>query len=214
MSDNKYHKSKIYTIRSYETDKYYIGSTCDALHKRLYNHRLHYKNYLNDKSPFTTSFDIIKYEDNYIELLEDYKCETRNELTKREGELIRKYKDEIVNCKIEGRTRKEYYEDNKEKFKEYQKDNKDKIQEYHKEYRKDNKDKIKEYKKEYQKEYRKDNKDKIKECQKEYYEDNKEKIKEQRKKHYDCECGKTQIQWGHKARHIKTKFHLDHIINT
>ena len=121
MTDNKYHKSKIYTIRSYQTDKYYIGSTCDALHKRLYKHRRVYKCYLNGEEHFVSSFDIIKYEDHYIELLEDYKCETRNELTKREGELIRKYKDEIVNCRIEGRTHKEYYEDNKEKIKEYKK---------------------------------------------------------------------------------------------
>ena len=162
MTDNKYHKSKIYTIRSYQTDKYYIGSTCDALHKRLYNHRHNYKCYLNDKHHFISSFDIIKYEDHYIELLEDYKCETKNELSKREGELIRKYKDEIVNYRIEGRTDKEYRNDNKEKIKEYQKDNK-------------------------------------------------EKIKEQRTKLYDCECGKTQLQWCDKARHIKTKFHLNHI---
>jgi hypothetical protein len=135
MTDNKYHKSKIYTIRSYQTDKYYIGSTCDALHKRLYGHRRDYKSYLNDKHQFVSSFDIIKYEDSYIELLEDYKCENRNELTKREGELIRKYKDDIVNCRIEGRTDKEYREDNKNKIKEQHKkhyeDNKDKIKKYY-----------------------------------------------------------------------------------
>tara|TARA_R110000868_G_scaffold120367_1_gene319454 strand:+ start:852 stop:1487 length:636 start_codon:yes stop_codon:yes gene_type:complete len=211
MTDNKYHKSKIYTIRSYRTDEYYIGSTCDALHKRLYSHRLHYKHYLNDKSNFITSFDIIKYEDHYIELLEEYKCENRNELTKREGELIRKYKDEIVNCKIEGRTEKEYREDNKDKIKEYQKeyyeDNKDKLNEQKKEYREDNKDKIKEY----QKKHYEDNKDKIKDKHKEYNEDNKEKIKERFTKLYDCQCGKTQLQWGHKSHHNKTKFHLDNI---
>ena len=185
MTDNKYHKGKIYTIRSHQTDKYYIGSTCDALHKRLYNHRLHYKNYLNDKYLFTTSFDIIKYEDNYIELLEEYKCESKNELTKREGELIRKYKDEIVNYNIAGRTDKERYEDNK-----------DKIKERCKKYNEVNKDKLKEYHKKYQKEYQKDNK---------------EKIKERYTKLYDCECGKTQLQWGNKALHIITKFHLNHI---
>ena len=161
MTDNKYHKSKIYTIRTYQTDEYYIGSTCDALHKRLYNHRRDYKNYLNDKFNFVTSFDIIKYEDHYIELLEDYKCESKNELTKREGYFIRKYKDEIVNCRIAGRTRKERDEDNKEKLKEQNK------------------------------EYKKDNKDKIKEQKKEYYEDNKDKIKERFTKLYECECGKT-----------------------
>jgi hypothetical protein len=212
MTDNKYHKSKIYTIRSYQTDKYYIGSTCDALHKRLYNHRRNYKNYLNDNfSFFVTSFDIIKYEDSYIELLEDYKCENRNELFKREGELIRKYKDEIVNCKIEGRTRKERYEDNIDKIKAYDKkhyeDNKDKIKDIHKEYYKNNKEKINKY----QKEHYELNKNIISERHKKYYKDNKDKIIERTTKLYDCECGKTQLQWGHKADHNKTKFHLDHI---
>jgi hypothetical protein len=207
MTDNKYHKGKIYTIRSYQTDKYYIGSTCDALHKRLYNHRRPYKCYLNGNFHFMTSFDIIKYEDHYIELLEDYKCESKNELLKREGELIRKYKDYIVNKLIPNRTRKEYREDNKDTFQEYNKkylkkyfeDNKDK----YKEYRKENKDKIKEV----EKKYREDNKDKIKErC-----ENNKDKIKERMTKLYDCQCGKTQLQWGNKSTHNKTKFHLDNI---
>jgi len=196
MTDNKYHKSKIYTIRSYQTDKYYIGSTCDALHKRLYNHRRDYKNYLNNNHHFVTSFDIILYEDNYIELLEDYKCESKNELLKREGELIRKYKDDIVNCRIAGRTGKEYKEDNKVIIKEQRK-----------KYSEINKDKIKEYRNE----YIKDNKEKIKEQRKKYSEINKDKIKERTTKLYDCECGKTQLQWGRKSEHNKTKFHLNHI---
>jgi hypothetical protein len=196
MTDNKYHKSKIYTIRSYQTDEYYIGSTCDALHKRLYHHRRKYKYYLNGIFRFMSSFDIIKYEDNYIELLEDYKCESKNELFKREGYFIRKYKVEIVNCRIEGRTGKERYEVNK-----------DKIKEQCKKYKKDNKDKIKEQKKEYSEV----NKDKIKERCKKYNEVNKDKIKENYTKLYDCECGKTQLQWGSKSLHNKTKFHLNHI---
>jgi hypothetical protein len=226
MTDNKYHKGKIYTIRSFQTEQYYIGSTCDALHKRLYNHRRDYKQYLNDNHSFVTSFDIIKYEDSYIELLEDYKCENRNELTKREGELIRKYKDDIVNCRIEGRTIKERYEDNKDIYKEYNKeyyvDNKDKIKEINKKYNEENKDKIKEYRKKYnedkkdkikekKKEYYEDNKDKFKDKSKEHYELNKDNIKERRTKLYDCECGKTQLQWGHKSDHNKSKFHLDNI---
>jgi hypothetical protein len=192
MTDNKYHKSKIYTIRSYQTDKYYIGSTCDALHKRLYGHRRNYKSYLDNKNNFISSFDILKYEDHYIELLEDYKCESKNELLKREGELIRKYKDNVVNYIVAGRTHKEYLEDNKDKIKKLQK-------EYNEKYREDNKDKIKKY--------REDNKDKIKK----YHEDNKDKNIERTTKLYDCECGKTQLQWGSKSIHNKTKFHLNHI---
>jgi hypothetical protein len=71
-----------------------------------------------------------------------------------EGKIIRKYESEseCVNIRIDGRTKKEYNQDNK-----------DTIQEYRKEYYEDNKEKAKEY---YE-----DNKEKSKE----YYEENKEK---------------------------------------
>ncbi len=43
---------------------------------------------------------------------------------------------------IEGRTPKEYYNDNKDKVKEYRENNKDKIKEFKKEYYENNKDRI------------------------------------------------------------------------
>jgi hypothetical protein len=128
-TENKYYNGKIYTIRSHMTDKYYIGSTCSSLYKRLYEHRSDYKRQRFNVS----SYEILKYDDNYIELLENFKCENKNELNKREGELIRLHKDNIVNMCIPTRTRKE--RDN---------DNKDKLKDYRKQYRQDNKDKIKE----------------------------------------------------------------------
>ena len=110
-----YVNGKIYTIRSYQTDKYYIGSTCSTLTKRLSCHKGKYKN----GTLTSTSQEIIKYDDCYIELLEMCECKNKNELRKREGELIRKYKDNIVNCNIAGRTKNEYYNDNLEKIKQY-----------------------------------------------------------------------------------------------
>lgn len=102
---NKYHNSKIYTIRSYQTDKFYIGSTCQKyLCARLSGHK---------NTGGTSANQILQYNDAYIELLENFKCETREELHKREGELIRQYKDQCVNNFIAGRTSKEYYEDNR-----------------------------------------------------------------------------------------------------
>lgn len=94
---NKYQNGKIYTIRSYQTDKFYIGSTCSPLHKRLYQHKAVYKSYLKNSINFISSFDIIKYEDCYIELMEFFKCNTKNELEKRENELIRDNLYNIVN---------------------------------------------------------------------------------------------------------------------
>jgi hypothetical protein len=77
---NKYHNGQIYTIRSYKTDKFYIGSTIQPLHKRLYEHRKHYKLYKEGKYHNMSSYIIIEHEDHYIELLETFKCESKNEL--------------------------------------------------------------------------------------------------------------------------------------
>ena len=61
----------------------------------------------------------------YIELYENIICENREQLTKREGEVIRQIG--TLNIKIAGRTRKEYRENNKDKIKEYREKNQDKI---------------------------------------------------------------------------------------
>jgi hypothetical protein len=170
-----YKNGKIYTIRSHQTDQIYIGSTTQPLSKRLYEHRKKYKKYITGEHYYISSFDILQYEDAYIELLEEYPCENKMMLEKREGELMRD--NNCVNKYIAGRTRKEYYQDNKDKIKEYYQDNKDKI----KEYTEENKDKINEYKKK----YREENKDKINEYKKKYREENKDKIKEHNKKYKD-----------------------------
>ena len=140
---NKYHNSKIYTIRSHQTDKYYVGSTYDSLSKRLYQHKNNFKKFQAGKYNNVSSFEIIKYDDCYIELYEVFKCENRNELTKREGEIIRLHKNELVNVKIEGRTLKEYYVDNADKIKQYKVDNAEKLKQYQKQYINDNAEKLK-----------------------------------------------------------------------
>jgi hypothetical protein len=130
---NKYANGKIYTIRSHQTDKYYIGSTCDSLSKRLYEHRKKLKLYNTGKYNNVSSFDIIQYDDHYIELLELFPCNSKIELTSREGHFIRLHKNDLVNVKIEGRTQKEYNEDNKEAIVEWKKqfyiDNKETLSE-------------------------------------------------------------------------------------
>ncbi len=107
--NNKYHNGKIYTIRSHQTDKYYIGSTCDALHKRFYQHKQDLKRSNNGTHHLVSSYEILKFNDCYIELLENFKCESKNELTKREGELIRLNRANAVNIRIDGQTKLEYW---------------------------------------------------------------------------------------------------------
>jgi len=85
MSD--YSKGKIYTIRNKNNDNLiYVGSTCKHyLSDRMGNHRCHYK-----KNPNTMFYEIVEdWNDWYIELYENYPCNSKDELTKREGEVIR-----------------------------------------------------------------------------------------------------------------------------
>jgi hypothetical protein len=189
-------------------------------------HRRDYKRYLNGNYCFITSFNIIKFDDCYIELIENYPCNSKEELERREGELIREM--DCVNKVVVGRTKKEYREENKEviaekrkeyreankeKIKEYYEENKEKIKEYQKEYYEENKEKIKEYRKEYReenkeviaekgREYREANKEVIAEKKKKYHEANKEKLKEK----YTCECGSV-LRKNEKSRHERTKKH-------
>ena len=112
---NKYKNGKIYTIRSYQTDLIYIGSTRDALFKRLSYHKKDYKKWINNNKKYMTSFEICKFDDVYIELLLNYPCNDRGELCRKEGEFIRSM--ECVNSHIAGRTHKQYKIDTKEKLK-------------------------------------------------------------------------------------------------
>ncbi len=52
----------------------------------------------------------------YIELYEDYPCERREQLNRKEEEFIRQLG--TLNTVIAGRTHKEYYEINKDNIKE------------------------------------------------------------------------------------------------
>ena len=200
--DTKTYNGKIYSIRSHQTDLIYIGSTTEKrLSARLSKHRANYKAYLKDNYRYISSFEILKYIDAYIELIEEVEKKiTKDELRQLEGQHIRQ--NNCVNKIITGRTKQEYRETNKDKIieqkKEYYETNKGKIQERHKEYYENNKDKILEQ----NKEYYEGNKDKINEHNKEYYEGNKEKIKEQHAQKYICVCGKS-LTNGNKARHDK-----------
>ena len=143
MNNNKYQLGKIYTIRHPDTDKFYIGSTCqEYLSRRFASHKSDYKssklNISNSKIIFDFGFD-----DCYIELFENYPCNDKNELQKREGELIRLHKNNLVNKRVEGRNikayGKEYSEEHNEEMKKYREEHKEEIKKYNKKYREINK---------------------------------------------------------------------------
>jgi hypothetical protein len=180
-----YKNSKIYKIVDNTNGNIYIGSTTQpTLAKRLAQHRIDYKKQLNGGSNNLTSFKILENNDYSIFLLEEYPCETKDQLLARERYYIES--NECVNKVIPTRNKNEIIEYKKE----YREQNKDKMKEYNKEYREQNKDKLKEYYeqnkdklKERKKEYYEQNKERKKKYNKEYREQNKDKIKEYKKKY-------------------------------
>ena len=139
-----YLNGKLYTIRSHQTDKVYVGSTTQDLSVRMAGHRADFKRYNKGLHNYVSSFELLKYDDAYIELIELYPCNSKTELGRCEGIHIRKMN--CVNKYIAGRTTVEYYQDNKEHFKEYNEEyrqtNKETLNEYQLEYRQNNREKI------------------------------------------------------------------------
>lgn len=185
-----YQNGKIYSIRSHSRpDLIYVGSTIQPLSVRFGGH----------KAPRNkaSSKQIISIGDAYIELIENYACNSKEELCKREGELIRSM--DCVNKVIPGRTNKEWRQDNaemiKEREKQYYKCNLDTIKENQKQYREDNaetiKDQTKKYYKEnreaileYHRQYHQKNVEKVSDYNQQYYQDNKEDVIQKTKQYY------------------------------
>jgi hypothetical protein len=121
-TENKYQRGKIYKLVSFGTDKVYVGSTCEVyLSNRLAGHRSAFKSYHNGKHKYFTSFELVKFDDVEIILLEAYPCNSRYELHARERHWIEQL--DCVNKLIPNRTRIEYERDPRVKTrrKEYKK---------------------------------------------------------------------------------------------
>ena len=144
----------------------------------------------------------------YIELIEEYPCNTKQELLAREGYYIRERG--TINKRIAGRSYKQYYEEHKEHYveankKRYEND-KDAIQAHHKEYAERNKEHIPQKKKEY---YAR-NQDNIKEYKKQWAENQKERLQAKRAEYWkteiECECG-IKMKRSRKWHHLRSKKH-------
>ena len=136
-----YQKSKIYKLWSPSNNLVYYGSTVQSLSQRLTEHLCNY-----NKNKGLSSKIVLECEDYKIELVEDFPCNNRQQLLKKEGEYIKN--NECVNKNIAGRTQKEwnetehriqylkkYYEKNKEHINQYYEKNKEDKKEYGKQYR-------------------------------------------------------------------------------
>ena len=191
-SNKSYSNGKIYIIRNYVDNDTYIGSSCQALCKRMENHRSD-KNRKNKKHfKIYEKMNELGFDNFYIELVEEYPCENVEQLRRREGELIRQFKP-TLNKEIAGRTINEWREDNKGYTKNYYQNNKQKLLEQVKQYNEKNKDIISERKKK-------------------HYQANKERFAEERKETMTCECGMSFTK-QHRARHIKSQHHQKFLNN-
>lgn len=181
-----YQLGKIYRIVCNTTGLTYYGSTCEKnLSSRLSHHKSVYKQYLNQNHHFITSFEIIKNNNYVIVLVENYPCNSKDELHSRERFYIEN--NECINKNIPTRTINEWIEENK-----------DRVTEQKKKYYNANKEKYTEY--------REQNKQHLQEYNKQYCEQNRQTILEKAKRPYTCPCGSVYRIDG-KSHHFKTKKH-------
>ena len=143
-NEEKIINGKIYAIKSLSSPLVYIGSTTTELDKRFKKHKENYKMYNNGNYHYVTSFELLKFEDCYITLLETIAC-TKKQLLILEGETIIKTVN-VVNHQIAGNSIK--YVNTSEYDKHYREKNKEKI-----------KLRLQQYGKEHYKEYYERNKD-------------------------------------------------------
>jgi pyruvate/2-oxoacid:ferredoxin oxidoreductase beta subunit len=206
-----YQNGKIYTIRSRSRhDLVYVGSTTQTLSKRFGEH-------ITLRNP-TASKHIVDIGDAYIELIENCPCSNREELNRREGEVMRSM--DCVNKQVPGRTKQEWRQDHQERLKQNHKDyhtnNKERLNERTKNWRKDNPSYMKDYNQRYQEEHS----EQLKQYKHEYRQNNNKKIADALKQHYQakksiqtCICGST-YNYGRKQNrtvHYRSKKHQAHL---
>jgi hypothetical protein len=141
-----YQNSKIYKIVCNVTGLQYIGSTSmPRLSTRLCQHRCDYKRYLNNKYNFVSSFDILKNGNYNIILIENFPCQSKEQLYARERyhinntECVNKIKRVGIKNELgKQEYSKQQYINNRERIakqqKMYKDNNREKLKKYYKQY--------------------------------------------------------------------------------
>ena len=91
-----YQNGKIYRIVCNETGEQYIGSTCEPLCRRLAVHKAEMKR-SDGTNRYISSFQILKRGSYSIILIENYPCEHKDELHRRERFYLESM--ECINCR-------------------------------------------------------------------------------------------------------------------
>jgi hypothetical protein len=125
-----YRNTKIYIIRSPNTDRVYIGATTQPLSHRFRDHNSKFRKGTNK----CKAIEILKHGGAYIELLESFPCDNIDESSARERHWVRQFDGQRVNHTIPGRTRAEYYQEHKRERaaydRQYKRDNREKIKKH------------------------------------------------------------------------------------
>ena len=125
---NKYENGKIYKITNTVTDDIYVGSTIHPLSRRFSDHKCFARKEIYQNIKLYKLMNDIGFDKFSIALIEDFPCETKTELCRREGYFIYTLNTSL-NQTIAGRTRKEWKVANPDKVQAYNK----KFYEKHKE---------------------------------------------------------------------------------
>lgn len=88
-----YQRSKIYLITSPNTNCVYVGTTTKLLCSRLGQHRADFKKFQQGIYKFNPCFEIMKHNDISISLIENFPCNTREELASRQRQIILQTED-------------------------------------------------------------------------------------------------------------------------
>jgi hypothetical protein len=183
-----YSNGKIYCLWCYD-NYYYVGSTINEIRYRLGKHKQDSKKYLERR--VYKHINTIGWENVKIQVIEDYPCNSRKELLKKENEYIASMRGDThcLNIKLAELTENEL----KEQQKNYRQEHRDKILNYKKNYREENKEKIAKYNKKYEE----TNSEQVKEAVAKYREENKEKIAEKTKAYREAHKDEIKI-WKEK----------------
>ena len=125
-----YSNGKIYKLVNNVDDKVYVGSTCATLRLRKSKHKQRAGDEKYKNMEVYKHLNYVGWSNVEIILIEAYECKCKDELHARERHFIDELKPEL-NKIIPTRTKKEYYEENKEheneRNKAYQREHREEI---------------------------------------------------------------------------------------
>jgi hypothetical protein len=137
----KYESSKIYCVKSEQDKKYVIGATTKTLAQRMASYKDSYKKWLAKESKYyDVVFEILKYSDAKIQLLEVCNLKNKDELNSKLVEYYERYKQFNIqpvkkereykeDAKKAGRPKKEVDEEKPKEKKKLGRPKKEKIEE-------------------------------------------------------------------------------------